>query len=85
MKLSKKSEYGLRALLELTPLTKILFSTDAHFIAELFYLGARWARRALAEELERAVSDGDLSVEEAEAAAEAVLRRNALQLYQLAE
>jgi predicted TIM-barrel fold metal-dependent hydrolase len=75
----------VRALLELTPLTKILFSTDAHLIPELFYLGARWGRRVLGTELERAVTDGDLTSAEAERGAELILRQNALDLYGLEE
>jgi len=74
----------VRTFLELTPLSKILFSTDAHYIPELFYLGATWGRRVLARELERAVRDGDLAAREAEAAAEAILRGNATRLYTLA-
>jgi uncharacterized protein len=73
----------VRASLELTPLNRLLFSTDAHLIPELYYLGARWGRRALGTELERAVSDGDLTGAEAEAAGEAVLRGNAVRLYGL--
>jgi hypothetical protein len=75
--------FVVRALLELTPLTKIVFSTDAHVIPELFYLGAHWGRRILSGRLEQAVQHGDLTADEAEAAAEAILRRNAIKLYGL--
>ncbi|MFQ5858878.1 MAG: amidohydrolase family protein [Anaerolineae bacterium] len=77
--------FVVRAFLELTPLSKIIFSTDAHLIAELFYLGALWGRRILAEVLEEAVRDGDLTTREAERAAELILRRNAIKLYGLPE
>lgn len=73
----------VRAFLELTPISKILFSTDAHLIPELFYLGARWGRRILGEVLAATVADGDLTAAEAEAAAEAILHRNAQMLYAL--
>lgn len=73
----------VRAFLELTPLTKIIFSTDAHVIPELFYLGTRWGRQILSVVLEEAVQDGDLTADETEAAAEAILRRNAIKLYGL--
>jgi hypothetical protein len=75
--------FAVRAFLELTPISKILFSTDAHLIPELFYLGARWGRRILGDVLEATVADGDLTVAEAEAAAEAILCRNAQTLYAL--
>jgi predicted TIM-barrel fold metal-dependent hydrolase len=77
--------FVVRAFLELTPLSKIIFSTDAHLIAELFYLGAHWGRRVLADVLEEAVGDGDLTVREAETAAERILRGNAIALYGLPE
>jgi predicted TIM-barrel fold metal-dependent hydrolase len=71
----------LQQLLELTPITKLLYSSDAHMIPEHFYLGAKWGREALAEVLEGAVRDGDLTVAEAESAAERILLENALELY----
>jgi uncharacterized protein len=74
---------AVRQLLEQVPLTKILYSSDAHVIAELFYLGARWGRRALAAELERAVSDGDLDAGEVDRVAEQILAGNARRLYGL--
>lgn len=77
---------GMRAtvqeLLELAPLGKVLFSTDASRIPELFWLGARWGRRVLGEVLEECVADGDLSAREAEEAAGRILAGNARALYQ---
>lgn len=73
----------VRGLLEIAPLSKILFSTDARLIPELFYLGARWGRRLLGQELERAVGNGDLTATEAEVAARDILRENAIRLYGL--
>jgi hypothetical protein len=52
-------------------------------VPELFYLGARWGRQAIGAELERAVVDGDLTLQEAERAAERMLRDNARALYTL--
>ncbi len=77
--------FVVRAFLELTPLSKIIFSTDAHLIPELFYLGAWWGRRVLGDTLEEAVGDGDLAMREAQTAAELILRRNAIKLYSLPE
>jgi predicted TIM-barrel fold metal-dependent hydrolase len=75
----------ISALLELTPLTKLLLSTDAHDLPDLYFLGAKWARQTLAAELERAVHDGDLTMSEAESAAAAILHDNALALYGLSD
>lgn len=74
----------IRALFELAPLSKIMFASDAHLIPELFYLGALWGRRLLARELEGAIRDGDLTADEAQRAAEMILRGTATRLYRLA-
>lgn len=68
-------------LLELSPLTKVMYSSDAHFIPELYYLGALWGRRVLGDVLEQALQDGDLTPREAEEGAIAILQQNALSLY----
>jgi hypothetical protein len=70
---------ALREALELAPVSKLLYGSDAARTPELFYLAAvRW-RDALAEVLAEALAPG-----EAEAAGRAVLRENALRLYHLA-
>jgi predicted TIM-barrel fold metal-dependent hydrolase len=71
----------VRELLELAPVTKIMYSSDAHIIPELFYLGAKWGRAVLADVLEEAVRDSDLSAAEADRVAEAILGGNARRLY----
>lgn len=73
--------FAARAALELAPIGKIMFSTDAHLIPETFYLGARCGREVIAEVLSEAVADGDLSPAEADAAAWDILHRNAARLY----
>ena len=73
----------IRALLELAPTDKLMYSSDAHLFAELYYLGAKWGRLALGDCLEDAVGDGDLTAAEGDEIAEAVLRGNARRLYRL--
>jgi hypothetical protein len=73
----------VRQLLELAPATKLMYSSDAHMIPELFYLGARWGRDALGHALEGAVRDGDLTVAEADRVARLVLADTARALYGL--
>lgn len=73
----------VRMLLELAPTSKIMYSSDAHLIPELYYLGGRWGREVLAQVLTVAISDGDLTTEEAEAIAHSILHKNATNLYQL--
>lgn len=76
---------GMRAifgqLLELAPISKLMFSSDARMIPELYYLGARWGRKALGDALDRAVRDSDLTAGEAEEAAGRILHENACALY----
>jgi predicted TIM-barrel fold metal-dependent hydrolase len=71
----------MRQLLELAPVTKLMYSSDAHMIPELFYLGAKWGREVLGSILEEAVRDSDLNAEEADFAARAILADNAKALY----
>lgn len=70
--------------LELAPVSKLLFGTDAHSMPELFFAGALHGRRALAQVLERLVAEGMIGRAQAEAAAEDILWRNAARLYQFA-
>ncbi|MBN3892281.1 MAG: amidohydrolase family protein [Nostoc sp. JL31] len=75
---------AIRQMLELTPTTKLMYSSDAHSIPELYYLGAKWGRQVLGEVLEQAITDSDITVAEAETISVAILRGNALVLYQSA-
>jgi predicted TIM-barrel fold metal-dependent hydrolase len=69
--------------LELAPISKLLFATDAHSVPELFFAGALHGRRGLAQALDRLVAEEMLSAAQAEDAAEAILWRNATRLYQV--
>ena len=68
----------LREALELAPVSKLLYASDAARTPELYFLGAKWWREALAEVLAEA-----LPPEEAVEAGRAILRDNALTLYAL--
>ena len=70
--------------LELAPISKLLFATDAHSLPELFYVGALHGRRGLAQTLDRLVGEAIISAAQAEEAAQDVLWRNAALLYQIA-
>jgi predicted TIM-barrel fold metal-dependent hydrolase len=78
---------GMRAalaqLLELAPTNKVLYASDAHCVPELFFLGAKWGRRVLGDVLESTVRDGDLTAQQADEVAAAVLHANARTLYRL--
>lgn len=67
--------------LHLSPITKVLFSTDAQRSPEMFYLAARWGREMIGQALEETVANGDLTTKEAYWAAERILCGNASDLY----
>jgi hypothetical protein len=70
---------AVREALELAPVSKLLYASDAARTPELYYLAARWWREALAEVLSEA-----LPADQAEQAGRMILRENALGLYGLA-
>jgi predicted TIM-barrel fold metal-dependent hydrolase len=67
-----------REALELAPVSKLLYASDAARTPELYFLAATWWREALAEVLAEA-----LPQEQAEEAGRMILRENALALYRL--
>ena len=59
----------LRQLLSLAPSTKVVYSSDASQIPELFWLAARWGRRGLGTVLDELIALGALEGGEALAVA----------------
>ncbi|MFN8520032.1 MAG: amidohydrolase family protein [Chloroflexota bacterium] len=77
------SERIVAESLELAPLSRVLFSTDAWGLPELVLLGSLLYRRGLARALGRWVADGDWSLADAMRAAELIGRENARRVYGL--
>jgi predicted TIM-barrel fold metal-dependent hydrolase len=73
----------LRQLLALAPTSKVVYSSDASQIPELFWLAARWGRRGLGRVLDELISLGALDGDEAFAVARRVLGGNAAGIYGL--
>ena len=71
----------LRQLLALTPTSKVVFSSDASSVPDLFWLAARWGRWGLGVVLQELVDLGALSTDEALGAARQVLGANAARIY----
>jgi hypothetical protein len=69
---------AVRDALELAPVSKLLYASDAARTPELYFLAARWWRGALTEVLPELLPE-----DEAEEAARLILRENARRLYGL--
>ena len=72
-----------RELLGLAPATKILFSTDASLVPELYWVGARLGRRALGRVLDEHIADGAIDERTALDWADRILWRNSELVYGL--
>jgi uncharacterized protein len=73
----------LREALELVPFGKLLFSSDAYGLAELYLLGAVLFRRSMTAVLGELVETGDATPEDAAYVAGLVGRENARRAYAL--
>jgi hypothetical protein len=72
-----------RAALGVAPISKLLYSSDGIGVPELHWMSAIDGRRVLGQALGELVAHGELSLSEAKAAGEDVLRGNAIRLYRL--
>ena len=72
-----------RQALSLTPISKILFSTDAYSVPDIYWLAARWGRWGLGQVLEELIRLGALTQEEALETAQQILHGNAEKLYEV--
>ena len=73
----------LRETLELVPFGKLLFSSDAYGLAELYLLGALLFRRSMETVLGELVGAGEASPDDAAYVARLVARENARRAYAL--
>jgi hypothetical protein len=69
---------AVREALELAPVSKLLYASDASRTPELYYVAAKWWREALA-----VVLGTELDPAEAEEAGRRILRDNGIELYSL--
>ena len=72
-----------RELIGLAPASKLLFSTDASLVPELYWIGARIGRRALGRVLDEHIADGSIDERTAIDWAERMLWRNSEAVYGL--
>jgi predicted TIM-barrel fold metal-dependent hydrolase len=72
-------------VLEMAPLSKVVYGSDGYGSAEINYVGAKLGKQALALALQELSEAGMLPSDEAKQAAGMILSDNARQLYQLDE
>jgi predicted TIM-barrel fold metal-dependent hydrolase len=72
-----------RQALSLTPTSKILFSTDAYSIPDIYWLAARWGRWGLSQVIDELISMGAFTQEEALDVAHQILQGNSEKLYEV--
>ena len=72
-----------RQALGAAPTSKLVYSSDGIGVPELHWISAMDGRRAIGQALGEMVAHGELSLPEAEAAGESILRENATRLYRL--
>ena len=80
-----RSDAVIAETLELAPFHKILFSTDAFGIAELYYLGALLFRRGLARALDAFARQDAWPAHEQRRIVESIAFRNARRAYRLGD
>ncbi|HUG16831.1 MAG TPA: amidohydrolase family protein [Thermomicrobiales bacterium] len=73
----------LRELLEMAPISKVLYGSDGFTLPEINYTSAMLGRQALAEVLDELVADRMLAPADARPAGAMILGQNAERLYQL--
>jgi predicted TIM-barrel fold metal-dependent hydrolase len=74
-----------RQALGVAPTSKLLYSSDGIGVPELHWMSAADGRHVLGLALEELVAHEEMSIPEAEAAGESVLRGNAARLYKLGQ
>lgn len=73
----------LAEALEMVPLRKFLFSSDAFGLAELYYLGTLLFRQGLSRFLRRMLDDDDITLADAERITRLIAAGNAARAYRL--
>jgi predicted TIM-barrel fold metal-dependent hydrolase len=81
--LGRRADALVAELLELAPFGKVLFSTDAFGLAELYLVSTALFRRALDRFLAAGVADDDWTAEDARRAAAMIGAENARRAYRL--
>jgi uncharacterized protein len=73
----------IRETLELAPFGKLLFSSDAYALAELYYLGAQLFRRGLSAIFEELIKADEITTQDAAHISGLIARDNAYRVYGL--
>ncbi|HEY2949633.1 MAG TPA: amidohydrolase family protein [Micromonosporaceae bacterium] len=79
--LGTRADVVLAEYLELAPFGKLVFSTDAYLLPELYLVGAAQFRHALSRLLDQWLADGATTITDAERIAEQISAGNARRVY----
>ncbi|MGH3168606.1 MAG: amidohydrolase family protein [Trebonia sp.] len=79
--LGSRAPAVLAEALEMVPLRKFLYSSDAFGLPELYYLGALLFRQGLSRFLSARLDDGDIAYDDAERIARLIASGNASRVY----
>jgi predicted TIM-barrel fold metal-dependent hydrolase len=71
----------VQSALSLAPTSKVLFSTDAYSIPEIFWIAARWGRWGIGAVLEKWLAAGIISTDEVDQISNQILHGNAEAVY----
>jgi predicted TIM-barrel fold metal-dependent hydrolase len=71
----------IRTSLSLAPTSKVLFSTDAYSIPEIYWIAARWGRWGIGKVLGEWQKEGLISASEVDEIAQQMLHKNAASIY----
>ncbi|KAN0052729.1 hypothetical protein ACTA71_006833 [Dictyostelium dimigraforme] len=74
---------SIQSMLELAPIDKIIYSSDSHYIPELFYLGSMWARNIIFKVLSKSLKNNEITLKESKEFAFKIFKTNCLNLYKL--
>ncbi|KAM9985443.1 hypothetical protein ACTFIZ_008991 [Dictyostelium cf. discoideum] len=74
---------SIQSMLELAPIDKIIYSSDSHYIPELFYLGSIWARNIIFKVLSKSLKNNEITLKESKEFAFKIFKTNCLNLYKL--
>ncbi|EGC37854.1 hypothetical protein DICPUDRAFT_86789 [Dictyostelium purpureum] len=70
-------------LLELTPIDKIMFSSDTHHVPEFYYLAVKYSKQIISKAFSKSIKNNEITLNEAKEFIDKIFKLNVLKLYNL--